>query len=280
MFGSRTTVKKVRNSLTWFSHYSGWLVFPAYGELFGPVAVVTARTSQRGLSDQSIFPMGWQEVAKHSSIPVFAQPNRSRCMVRGSVCTAACLAWYYRHWPSLLEGPLPTSSLSVCKWGYPTCGKVSPQWHPLKYHLWNAGPSYHIGRLEELLILNRPCRPGEDVHDSVLPKSYRQAWKTWEQTRKEIEAKATTAGVIWFVEEQEVVQRILEIISRDEIDMNIACQEAREHDNLKEGRATKRRRILKLEMVPERWPLARLSFSLQTCVDHLDRVLAGCCWEV
>ena len=29
-------------------------------------------------------------------------------------------------------------------------------------------------------------------------------------------------------------------------------------------------------MVPERWPLARL----QTCVDHLDRVLAGCCWEV
>ena len=33
-------------------------------------------------------------------------------------------------------------------------------------------------------------------------------------------------------------------------------------------------------MVPERWPLARLSFSLQTCVDHLDRVLAGCCWEV
>ena len=27
-------------------------------------------------------------------------------------------------------------------------------------------------------------------------------------------------------------------------------------------------------------PLARLSFSLQKCVDHLDRVLAGCCWEV
>ena len=25
---------------------------------------------------------------------------------------------------------------------------------------------------------------------------------------------------------------------------------------------------------------ARLSFSLQKCVDHLDRVLAGCCWEV
>ena len=38
-------------------------------------------------------------------------------------------------------------------------------------------------------------------------------------------------------------------------------------------------KLQKLEMVPERWPLARLSFSLQTCVDHLDRVLAGCCWE-
>ena len=39
-------------------------------------------------------------------------------------------------------------------------------------------------------------------------------------------------------------------------------------------------KLQKLEMVPERWPLAQLSFSLQTCVDHLDRVLAGCCWEV
>ena len=38
-------------------------------------------------------------------------------------------------------------------------------------------------------------------------------------------------------------------------------------------------KLQKLELVPERWPLARLSFSLQKCVDHLDRVLAGC-WEV
>ena len=42
--------------------------------------------------------------------------------------------------------------------------------------------------------------------------------------------------------EHEVEQRILEIISRDEIDMNVTYQEAREHYNLKEGRATKRRR--------------------------------------
>ena len=39
-------------------------------------------------------------------------------------------------------------------------------------------------------------------------------------------------------------------------------------------------KLRRLELVPERWPLARLSFSLQKCVDHLDRVLAGCCWEV
>ena len=32
-------------------------------------------------------------------------------------------------------------------------------------------------------------------------------------------------------------------------------------------------KLQKLEMVPERWPLARLSFSLQTCVDHRSVVL-------
>ena len=39
-------------------------------------------------------------------------------------------------------------------------------------------------------------------------------------------------------------------------------------------------KLQRLELVPERWPLARLSFSLQKCVDHLDRVLAGCCRKV
>ena len=39
-------------------------------------------------------------------------------------------------------------------------------------------------------------------------------------------------------------------------------------------------KLLKLETVPHRWPLARLSIPLQKCVDHLDRVLAGCCWEI
>ena len=39
-------------------------------------------------------------------------------------------------------------------------------------------------------------------------------------------------------------------------------------------------KLQRLELDPERWLLARLSFSLQKCVDHLDRVLARCCWEV
>ena len=34
------------------------------------------------------------------------------------------------------------------------------------------------------------------------------------------------------------------------------------------------------ESVPRRWPLARLTVPLMECVEHLDRVIAGCCWEV
>ena len=34
------------------------------------------------------------------------------------------------------------------------------------------------------------------------------------------------------------------------------------------------------ESVPRRWPLARLTVPLPKFVDYLDRVLAGCCWEV
>ena len=38
-------------------------------------------------------------------------------------------------------------------------------------------------------------------------------------------------------------------------------------------------KLLRVEAVPRRWPLARLSIPLQKIVDRLDRVLAGCCWE-
>ena len=34
------------------------------------------------------------------------------------------------------------------------------------------------------------------------------------------------------------------------------------------------------ESVPRKWPLAKLTVPWLKCVDHLDRVLAGCCWEV
>ena len=122
------------------------------------------------------------------------------------------------------------------------CGGISPQWPLLKYHLWNLGPGYYIGRLEDLLILNRPCRPGEDIKDSALSQSHWQEWKQWESTKEEINNRATKAGVIWFVDEDDVVAHILEVISRDEIAMAITYQENKEHDTFKEGRATKRRR--------------------------------------
>ena len=38
--------------------------------------------------------------------------------------------------------------------------------------------------------------------------------------------------------------------------------------------------LQRLETVPCRWPLARLSIPLQRIVDRLDRVVAGCCWKV
>ena len=126
-------------------------------------------------------------------------------------------------------------------------GGILPQWHLLQYHLWNLGPGYHAGRLEELLILNRPCRPEEDVKDSVLPKSHWQAWKKWKSTIKEIETKATKAEVIWFVDEDKVVQHILEIISRDEIAMAVTRSQRTRY---LQGRQS-------YEKTKERWPIVK-----------------------
>ena len=56
----------------------------------------------------------------------------------------------------------------------------------------------HAGRLEELLILNRHCRSGEDVKDSVLPRSYWQQWWNWDSTEKEVQNLATKTEVMWF----------------------------------------------------------------------------------
>ena len=115
------------------------------------------------------------------------------------------------------------------RWGCLTCGEKS---------LWNLDPGYNAGRLEELLILTRSNQPGEDVKDSVLPRS----WSNWESTKKEFQNMATMADVMSFVDENEAVNRILEIVCRDEIAMAITYKVAKEPDTHKEGRATKRRR--------------------------------------
>ena len=48
-----------------------------------------------------------------------------------------------------------------------------------------------------------------------------------------------------------------------------------------DGQLTKGLEALQsFESVPRRWPLARLTVPLLKCVEYLDRVLAGCCWEV
>ena len=47
------------------------------------------------------------------------------------------------------------------------------------------------------------------------------------------------------------------------------------------GQLVKGLKTLKcFESVPRRWPLARLTIPLLKSVEYLDRVLAGCCWEV
>ena len=38
-------------------------------------------------------------------------------------------------------------------------------------------------QLEELLILNRPNRPGDDVKDNVLPYSRKKEWWEWERAK-------------------------------------------------------------------------------------------------
>ena len=122
-------------------------------------------------------------------------------------------------------------------------GEISPQWHLLHHHLWNLGPSYlNAERLEELLILNWPNRPGEDVKDSVLPHSYMQEWWDWECTKNEFQNMGSVAGSKSFVDENEAVNRILQVVCRDEIAMGITYKLAKETDSHKDDRATKRRR--------------------------------------
>jgi len=122
-------------------------------------------------------------------------------------------------------------------------GEISPQWHLLRHHLWNLGPNYlKAQRLEELLIQNRPNGPGEDVKDTVLPYSYTQEWWDWECTKNDFQNMGSMASLKSFVDENEAVNRILQIVCRDEIAMGITYKVAKEPDAHKEDRATKRRR--------------------------------------
>ena len=94
----------------------------------------TARIDQGGLSDQSILTMGWQQVAERPSLLVLAQQKRSRYMVWGGVCTADCMAWYYRHWSSLSQEDLcPSASLySHADGGVPHVGRHFATMAPIK----------------------------------------------------------------------------------------------------------------------------------------------------
>ena len=122
-------------------------------------------------------------------------------------------------------------------------GEISPQWHLLHHHLWNRGLNYlNAERLEELLILNRPNRPGAGVKDYVLPHSYKQEWWEWERAKDEFQNMGSVAGSQSFVDENEAVNRILQVVCRDEIAMGITYKQAKETDAHKDDRATKRRR--------------------------------------
>ena len=56
---------------------------------------------------------------------------------------------------------------------------------------------------------------------------------------------------------------------------SLLCCSGRDFKDQEDFIGSEHRKLQRLELVPERWPLARLSFSLQKCVDHPDRVLAG-----
>ena len=97
-------------------------------------------------------------------------------------------------------------------------------------------------QLEELLILNRPNRPGDDVKDYVLPHSYKKEWWEWERAKDEIQNMGSGAAPLSFVDENEVVNRILQVVCRDEIAIGITYKRSKEIDAHKDDRATKRKR--------------------------------------
>ena len=135
--------------------------------------------------------------------------------------------------PTTSREPLPISSIDFApSWGCLICGGI---FRPNGTYI-NRGPNYlKAQQLEELLILNRPNRPGDDVKETVLPRE-------WERTKDEFQNMCTGATPLSFVEEQVVVDHINQVVCRDEIAMGIKYNQSKETDHHKEDRASKRRR--------------------------------------
>ena len=69
-----------------------------------------------------------------------------------------------------------------------------------------------------------------------------QEWWEWECAKDEFQNMGSVAGSKSFVDENEAVNRILQVVCRDEIAMGITYKQAKETDAHKDDRATKRRR--------------------------------------
>ena len=93
-------------------------------------------------------------------------------------------------------------------------------------------------QLEELLIMNQPNRPGDDVKDNVLPYSHKKEWWEWERAKDEIKNMASGAAPLSFVDENEAVNHILQVVRRDESAIGITYNQSKEIDIHKDDRAT------------------------------------------
>ena len=103
-----------------------------------------------------------------------------------------------------------------------------------------------------------------------------------EQGAEEEEASATCADSEDSSDEQDGTTRTP--LSEDSHQHGLMLAAFREVGNdyaVDNGQLTKGLEALQsFESVPRRWPLARLTVPLLKCVEYLDGVLAGCCWEV
>ena len=122
-------------------------------------------------------------------------------------------------------------------------GEISPNWKLLDHHLWNHGPNYlNAQQLEELLILNRPSRPGDDVKDLKRPYFHNAEWREWEWARAEMKELCIYAAPLSFVDEDEAISHVQQVIRREEMTIGIQYEQPRENEPHRDDRAMKRRR--------------------------------------